>query len=72
MPIAKNSNIDKYKIKILHIVSSNKIGGAENVILTQLRTIDREKFELIFGIFIEKKLDGKKIMGGGGKGKCSV
>lgn len=39
------------KIKILHLIASNSIGGAERVLLTTAEYIDREKFEIVFGLF---------------------
>lgn len=43
------------KIKILHIIASHGIGGAESVLLTLLRKIDRKRFDVVLGVFIDKR-----------------
>ena len=43
------------KIKILHLIASRAIGGAERVLLTLSKNIDRENFNLVLGIFIDQR-----------------
>lgn len=43
------------KIKILHLIASVGIGGAERILFTLLRNIDREKFDLVLGIFVDQR-----------------
>ena len=43
------------KIKILHLIASHGIGGAERVLLTLSKNIDREKFDLVLGIFVNQR-----------------
>jgi glycosyltransferase involved in cell wall biosynthesis len=42
------------QIKILHLIASRGIGGAERILLTLLKNIDRGKFELILGAFVDQ------------------
>ena len=46
--------MESEKIKILHLIAPRGIGGAERVLLTLLKNIDREKFDLVLGIFIDQ------------------
>lgn len=43
------------KIKILHLISPRGIGGAERVLLTLSKNINRGKFDLILGIFVDQR-----------------
>lgn len=49
----KDMELDK--IKVLHIIASRVLGGAERVLLTLSRKIDREKFDLVLGIFVNQR-----------------
>jgi len=60
------------RIKILHVIASNSIGGAENVLLTLSREIDREKFDLLLGIFVGKSEDGRTFWRAGMKANCKM
>lgn len=48
-----NSDIKQNRIKILHIIATNFIGGPEKQILNHLRYYNREKFEIHVGSYIE-------------------
>lgn len=43
------------KIKVLHLIASRGIGGAERVLLTLSKNIDRKKFDLVIGIFTNQR-----------------
>ena len=43
------------KIRVLHLIASRGIGGAERVLLTLSKNIDRKKFDLILGIFVDQR-----------------
>jgi glycosyltransferase involved in cell wall biosynthesis len=43
------------KIRIFHLIASNGIGGAERILLNLSKNIDREKFDLVLGIFVDQK-----------------
>ena len=43
------------KIRLLHLIASPVIGGAEKVLLTLAKHINRDKFDLRLGIFIDKR-----------------
>lgn len=49
--------MDSKKIKILHLIASVGIGGAERVLLTLLKNIDRKKFDIVLGIFTNQRKD---------------
>ncbi|MGD1046151.1 MAG: hypothetical protein ABR936_12660, partial [Bacteroidota bacterium] len=41
-------NNDNRKVNVLHIIEELPFGGAENLLLTLARNIDRNRFKLIF------------------------
>ena len=42
------------KIRILHIIASPSIGGAEKLLLTLLKKLNGKKFDVVLGIFVHK------------------
>lgn len=48
-------NCNSDKIRILHIIASPVIGGAEKLLLTLSKNLDRNKFDVVLGIFIHAK-----------------
>ncbi len=46
---------ERKKIKVLHLVASPAIGGAEKVILSLTRNLNRERFDVVIGISILSK-----------------
>lgn len=56
------------KIKILEVIGSMDMGGAETFLMNVLRNIDRKKFELIFLCYGNKKFDyEEELVSLGGK-----
>ena len=46
------------KIKILHLNAPAGIGGAETYLLTLAKNINRQKFDLVLGVFLDKQNSG--------------
>ena len=56
------------KIKVLEVIGSMDMGGAETFLMNVLRNIDRKKFELIFLCYGNKKFDyEEELVSLGGK-----
>ncbi|SPP99526.1 putative Glycosyl transferase group 1 [Candidatus Sulfobium mesophilum] len=49
------------RIKVLHLISSRGVYGAERVVLTLCKYADSERFEQIIGIFRKKKVSGDQL-----------
>jgi len=52
VPSNKRNKSNVARIKVLHIIASPAIGGAEKLLLTLSKNLDRNKFDVILGIFI--------------------
>ena len=48
------ANRQKKKLSILHLIASPAIGGSEKLLLTLAQKIDKEKFEITLGVFVDK------------------
>ena len=45
------------KVKVLHLIASPVLGGAERVVLTLAKGLEKDKFNLLLGVFIDQRVE---------------